>query len=75
MKVLIESTQEEFDRLRGDLILKIAGEHFDLDIVKAMKEKAKPMLRIQDDILSYWDRKHKQMVKEIKSDIDRILAE
>lgn len=75
MKVTVESTQEEFDQKREELIFMLAGLTFGShDLVKAMKERAKPVLRIQDDMMKYWDRKYKQMITEIKFDIENILG-
>lgn len=75
MKVNIKAeSQLELDLKKADLIKKIAGSTFDINIEKAMKMK-KGQVKAQDQISSYWHQVFDEEMAGLKKDIAKILRE
>jgi len=73
MDVVIKSTQEEFESKRPELIHKIAGGMFDISLEKSMKKRP-AILKIQDEMLDYWDREFQKMIRGLKKEIEEVLG-
>jgi hypothetical protein len=78
MKIKFESaTQEEFDSKREEIIKAVAGSKLRVTISKADEslatEPKEPYFDSQKEVLNHWDSKFKQMIADIKADIDEIL--
>lgn len=77
MKIKIwTNSQSEFDEKRSELAKSLAGDDYEL-IRKAMKlpEYRKPFYKAQGEIQDYWDTKFKELLEDIKKDINEILEE
>lgn len=68
MKVRIEATQEEFDTKRDELVRVLTKSE------NALKPR-RSVLKAQNEILDFWDKKFHAMVTNLKEEIDQILSE
>lgn len=84
MRVKVEATQEEFDSKRPELLRALSGGHFDIikakskpkaiyDLEKPSTEIRRAYFNAQNQIMDYYDVKFKQMMADIKKDIEAIL--
>ena len=78
MKLKVESTsQEEFDQKRPELIKAIAGSKLDVEIrrkgQKKPSEAREPYYRAQKEMLTYWNGRFGEMIKELKAQVDEII--
>lgn len=77
MKIKIESTQEEFDEKRPQLIKALAGSKFEVSLRKANEsvagEPREPYYEAQKEMLDYWNSKYEEMIEDIIKDIDEVL--
>jgi len=84
MRVKVEASQEEFDEKRPELLRALSGGHYDIvkakPKVKTVYDLEKPAIQMrrayfnaQNQIMDYWDVKFKQMMGDIKKDIEAIL--
>lgn len=77
MKINIEATQEEIDLKRPELIKALAGKKFKVSIrpvnEKLANEARKPVYQAQKEMLGFYDEKFKQMLEDIKRDIDELI--
>jgi hypothetical protein len=85
MKVKIEATQEEFNEKRPELLEALSGGQFDIKKAKSnpktiydLKEKPSTQMRrsyfnAQNQMMDHFDAKFKQMMGDIKKDIEAIL--
>lgn len=75
MKVIIEATQEEFDKKRETLIKTLAGAKFEL-VSKSQVKPTTPRrgrFKAQKEMLEEYDAKFKEMLEDIKREIDEII--
>ena len=76
MKVIIEATQEEFNNKRESLLKALSGAKFEL-VNKSQVTFRTPRrgrFNAQKEMLNYYDLKFKELLKEIKEDIDAIIG-
>lgn len=70
MKVTIEaSSQEEFDRKRGELA-KLVGKS---DSAKEALKPRRSVLPVQNQMMDHWDSRFNQMLADLKEEISQIL--
>ena len=71
MKVSIEAdSQNEFDLKRADLIDRLAGDFYDVDIVKAERGSNIPF---QDELLDHFNKRFESVLKDIKKEISKVI--
>lgn len=75
MRLSIEAeSQEEFERVRDDILHRVAGSRYDLDLEKSFKAKGDAPTKFEDELLDFWERKYKDMIRKLKNDISEILG-
>ena len=74
MKVSIEvDSQEEFDLKKSDLIKRIAGHRYDIDLEKSMNPPVSTGVKAQDDMIKYFYDEFDIVITAIKKDVEEIL--
>jgi len=73
MRVEIEvESQEEFDLKRSQLINMLAGDRFDIDLEKSIKQISSG-IKAQDEMLDHYKKKFEKVISNIKSDMENVL--
>ena len=71
MKVSIEAeSQNEFDLKRADLIFRLAGDFYEVDIVKAERESN---VEFQDELFDHFNKRFEMVLGEIKKEILKVI--
>lgn len=65
------SSQEEFDRKRGELSNILKADSQD----KSALEPRRSVVKAQNEILDHWDSRFNSMIANLKEEIGQILAE
>jgi hypothetical protein len=76
LKVIIEATQDEFDAKRESLVKALSGAKFEM-VNKSevtFRTPRRGRFKAQEEMLNYYDLKFKELLKEIKEDIDAIIG-
>jgi hypothetical protein len=76
LKVIIEATQEEFDSKRESLVKALSGAKFELvnKFEVNFRTPRRGRFKAQKEMLNYYDLKFKELLKEIKEDINAIIG-
>ena len=71
MKIeIFAKSQEEFDEKREELLVKIAGDKYDIAVKKPIRRSK---LEAQNEMMDYFDNKFIEMIKNIKNDVKQVL--
>ena len=75
---ILSATQDEFDKKRPLIIKAVAGKKFDV-IVRLKGQKLsstprEPVHPAQQEMLDFWDKKFRTMLRELKGEVDAIIG-
>jgi len=76
VKISIETeSQEEFDSKRLDLIKAIAGKKLKIKVMEGSTSQTpkEPYFKAQREMLTYWNRKYLEAIRDAKAEIDEII--